>query len=107
MGYINETTGNVGEYNIESTNTTDNVVEKIKEYELSFEDSEYLKENADNFGIKNLGIRNDSSSDVVVNVNNRPFTILVGSALNLPYIEMIKSVVFVSAGAKVSVRYVY
>ena len=54
MGYINETTGNVGEYNIESTNTTDNVVEKIKEYELSFEDSEYLKENADNFGIKNL-----------------------------------------------------
>lgn len=107
MGYINEVTGNVGEYNIDSTNTTDNVVDKIKEYELSFEDNGYLQENADNFGIKNLGIRNDSGNNVVVNINNRPFTILASSALNLPHIEMIKSIVFETSGAKVCVRYVY
>lgn len=107
MGFINEVTGNVGEYNIDSTNTTDNVVEKIKEYELSFEDNKYLQENADNFGIKNLGIRNDSGIDVIVGINNRPFTILAGTALNLPHIEMIKSVVFETSGAKVCVRYVY
>ena len=107
MGYINEATGNFGEYNVAATNTTDNVVEKIKEYELSFEDNGYLQENADNFGIKNLGIRNDSGNDVIVDINNRPFTILAGTALNLPHIEMIKSVVFKTSGAKVCVRYVY
>lgn len=107
MGYINEATGNFGEYNVAATNTTDNIVEKIKEYELSFDDSKYLEENAESFAIKNLGIRNDANSDIVVKVNGRPFTILAGTALNLPYIEMINSVVFATAGVKVSVRYVY
>lgn len=107
MGFINEVTGNVGEYNIDSTNTTDNVVEKIKEYELSFEDNGYLQDNANDFGIKNIGIRNDSGNDVIVNINSRPFTILAGTALNLPHIEMIKNVVFKTSGAKVCVRYVY
>ena len=37
MGYINEATGNFGEYNVAATNTTDNVVEKITRSLNSFE----------------------------------------------------------------------
>lgn len=107
MRNIHQTTGRFGEYNINSTNTTDNVVNKIKEYELSFNDSDYLKELKEDFMLKNIGIRNASTSDIIVSVNNRPFTILVGAALNLPYLEMIESIVFKTSGAMVSIRYVY
>ena len=107
MASLYETTGKFGEYNIASTNTTDNVVDKIKDYELTFSDNEYLLNLKEKFKIKNIGIKNMSNSDIIVKINERPVMITANSSFNLPYVEFIESVVFSTVGANVSIRYVY
>lgn len=93
--------GTVGEYIVESSNTTDNIVDKIKEYELSLVDSV-----PSSFYIKQLGIL--PSAACTIKVNGRNFYTTKEIPLELGYNMMdVTKIVAQDEGVKLTIRYLY
>ena len=93
--------GTCGEYIVNSTNTTDNIIDKIKDYELSlgFKTPTPLI-------IKKIGIKVDK--DCILNINKRTFTLEANSTLEFGYnVFDITSIVAQTQGVKIIVRYLY
>lgn len=94
--------GICGEYIIESTNTTDNIVDKIKKYEMQFSSNNLPTP----FVIKKIGILVEA--DCTVKINGRPFIIKQDSPLEIGYNIMdIFSIVSDTSNVKLTVRYLY
>lgn len=91
-----------GEFDINETTTTDNVVQLIKEYEVGLG----LNKVPDNFTIRKLGIKVNSACDV--EINGRDFSIDEHSPLEFAYDSIkVNSIVFKQAGVQAVIRYMY
>ena len=94
--------GICGEYIVNSTNTIDNLVDKIKEYELELSTDTLPSP----FILKKIGIKADS--DCIVKINNRNFTIKENEALEIGYgLCNICNVVAQTDGVGLTIRYLY
>lgn len=90
-----------GEFDIAGT-TSENVVQAIKEYELSLG----LNKVPENFVIRKLGVKVDAACDV--EVNGRDFSINEKEPLEFAYDSIkINSLVFKTTGINAVVRYMY
>jgi hypothetical protein len=95
--------GTCGEYIVGSTNTTDNIINNIKEYELGLGANITLPSP---FIIKKIGIKADSECSI--SLNGRNFTIEANDTLELGYnVFDVKSIVAQTEGVKLIIRYLY
>lgn len=93
--------GTCGEYIVNSSNTVDNIINKIKDYEAR------LGVNPPNpFIIKKIGIKVDKNC--VLNINKRTFNLEANSTLEFGYnVFDITSIIAQTQGVKIIVRYLY
>jgi hypothetical protein len=90
-----------GEFDILGT-TTDNVVQSIKEYEISLG----LNPVPERFLIRKLGVKVDAACEV--EVNGRAFSVTPQEPLEFGYDSIkVESLVFKTPGVNVVVRYMY
>lgn len=95
--------GTCGEYIVERTNVVDDIVNDIKNYELSLGLSIILSHP---FIIKKIGIK--ASKGCNININDRSFTIEENGTLEFGYnVFDIKSIVAQTEGVKLTIRYLY
>ena len=95
--------GTCGEYIIDSTNTTDDIIDKIKEYELSLDSNIVLPSP---FIIKKIGIR--PNSDSAIKLNGRVFNIKGNETLEFGYNYFdITSIIAQTEGVQLVIRYLY
>ena len=94
--------GTCGEYIVESTNTTDNVVEKIREYEGGLG----LNTIPSPLVIKKIGIK--VSAECVLKINGRNFNIEENGTIEFGYnVCNILSIIAQTEGVKLIIRYLY
>lgn len=90
-----------GEFIISST-TSDNVVEAIKEYELTLN----LNKVPECFVLRKLGIK--VGADCTIKINGRPFTLSEKETIEFGYDSIkVDSIVFETAGINAVIRYMY
>ena len=90
-----------GEFDILGT-TADNVVQAIKEYEISLG----LNAVPERFLIRKLGVKVDAACEV--EVNGRPFSVTAQEPLEFGYDSIkVESLVFKTPGINAVVRYMY
>lgn len=95
--------GICGEYIVDSTNITDDIIDKIKEYELSLNLNTTLPSP---FIIKKIGIRPNKNS--VVKLNGRVFNIKGNEALEFGYDCFdITSIICQTEDVELTIRYLY
>jgi hypothetical protein len=96
--------GICGEYIVENTNTVDDIVDKIKEYELSLGMNNALSHS---FVIKKIGIK--SNSDCTIKLNgNRLFNLKKNEPLEFAYnVFYVTSLIAQTQGVKLIIRYLY
>jgi hypothetical protein len=95
--------GTCGEYIVDSTNITDDIINNIKEYELGLGSNIALPSP---FIIKKIGIKADSECSI--KLNGRNFTIEPNGTLEFGYnVFDIKSIVAQTEGVKLTIRYLY
>lgn len=95
--------GTCGEYIVGSTNVTDNIIDKIKQYELSLNLNTTLPSP---FIIKKIGIRVDT--DCAIELNGRVFNIKGNEALEFGYDYFdITSIICQTEGVELTIRYLY
>lgn len=93
---------NCGELIIESSSTTDNIVDLIKDYEVSLA----LNDIPDPFSVNKLGIK--CSAECILNINGRDFTVDKDDTIEFGYDTIeITDVTPKTEGAKLIVRYMY
>jgi hypothetical protein len=94
--------GTCGEYIVESTNTTDNVVEKIREYEVGLGFATIPSP----LVIKKIGIK--VSAECILKINGRDFNLEANGTLEFGYnVCDIRSIVAQTEGVKLTIRYLY
>lgn len=94
--------GTCGEYIVESTNTTDNVVEKIREYEVGLGFNTIPSP----FIIKKIGIK--VSAECILKINGRDFNLEENGTLEFGYnVCDIRSIIAQTKGVKMTIRYLY
>jgi hypothetical protein len=94
--------GTCGEYIVESTNTTDNVVEKIREYEVGLG----LNTVPSPLVIKKIGIK--VSAECILKINGRDFNLEANGTIEFGYnVCDIRSIVAQTEGVKLTIRYLY
>lgn len=95
--------GVCGEYTIGSTNSTDNIINSIKEYELGLRKNVILPSP---FIIKKIGIK--VNKECSIKLNGRTFTIESNGVLEFAYgMFDITSIVVQTEGVKLIIRYLY
>lgn len=95
--------GTCGEYIVDVTNTTDNIVDKIKEYELTLNPNIML---SSPFIIKKIGIK--ANSDSAIKINGRVFNVKENEVLEFGYDCFdITSIVSQTKGTELIIRYLY
>lgn len=91
-----------GEFDITSTNTEDNIVQKIKEQEIALN----LNDVPENFVIRKLGIKVSAACDVAI--NGRDFSVNEKEPLEFGYDAIkVNSIVFRKSGVTATIRYMY
>ena len=94
--------GICGEYVVNSTNTTDDIINEIKDYETELA----LNTLPSSFEIKKIGIK--ANGECVLKLNGRPFIIEANDVLEFGYnVFKIKSIVAQTEGVKLTIRYLY
>lgn len=95
--------GTCGEYIVNSTNTTDDIIDKIKEYEVGLSSNVVLPSP---FIIKKIGIK--ANNECSIQLNGRTFVIEANSTLEFGYnVFDIRSIVLQTEGVKLTIRYLY
>ena len=95
--------GTCGEYIINSTNTTDDIADKIRDYELGLGSNVAL---LSPFVIKKIGIK--ANSECSIKLNGRSFVIEANNTLEFGYnVFDIISIVAQTEGVKLTIRYLY
>lgn len=90
-----------GEYDIMGT-STDDIVQKIKEYELSLG----LNAVPERFFLRKLGVRVDTACEV--EVNGRAFSVIPDEPLEFGYESIkVEKLIFRTPGVNAIVRYMY
>lgn len=93
--------GTCGEIIIDSTNSTDDIIEKIKDYEKSIGITLPSR-----FVIKKIGIKVEN--DCEVKINNKSFHLSANEPLEFGYdVWDIKNIVAVTEEVKMVIRYLY
>lgn len=93
--------GTCGEYIVNSSNTVDNIVDKIKSYELSLG-----VKTPSPLVIKKIGIKVDK--ECVLKINKRNFNLEANGVLEFGYnVFDITSIIAQTQGVKIIVRYLY
>lgn len=96
--------GTCGEYIVNSTNTTDDIINKIKEYELSLGGVNSL---TSPFTIRKIGIKSESDCTIKIN-RNRLFTLKKNEPLEFAYnVFDVTSLIAQTQGVKLTIRYLY
>lgn len=94
--------GTVSEYIVNSSNTTDNIVDLIKAQEM--QQSPSLVPN--NFLLKKLGILSDTDGSIYI--NNKLLTLIKNQSLELGYgLSDVYSIKANTSGMKLIIRYLY
>ena len=94
--------GTVGEYTVASSNTTDDIIDLIKTYELSCNPTLVPKI----FKIKKLGILSTAGGEI--DINGKTFTLIKNQSLEFGYgVIDIVSIKCKTAGLKLIIRYLY
>lgn len=94
--------GTCGEYIIDSTNTTDDIINKIKEYESGLG----LNTLPTPFIIKKIGIK--ANGECSIKLNGRTFVIEANGTLEFGYnVFDVKSIIAQTEGVKLTIRYLY
>lgn len=95
--------GTCGEYIIDSTNATEDIADKIREYELKLGSNIAL---LSPFVIKKIGIK--ANSECSIKLNGRTFIIEANGTLEFGYnVFDIMSIVAQTEGVKLTIRYLY
>jgi hypothetical protein len=95
--------GTCGEYIVSSTNTTDDIINNIKEYESGLGVNIALPSP---FIIKKIGIK--TNNECLISLNGRNFIIEANSTLEFGYnVFDVKSIVSQTEGVKLTIRYLY
>lgn len=90
-----------GEYDIMGT-STDDIVQKIKEYELNLG----LNAVPERFFLRKLGVRVDAACEV--EVNGRAFSVIPDEPLEFGYESIkVEKLIFKTPGVNAIVRYMY
>lgn len=90
-----------GEFDIAGT-TADEIVQKIKEYELGLG----LNKVPEKFFLRKLGVKVDAACEV--EVNGRAFSVLPQEPLEFGYDSIkVESLIFKTSGVNAIVRYMY
>lgn len=93
--------GTCGEYIVAATNSTDEIVEQIKEYEKAL--TEYIPSP---FIIRKIGIKTDIECTLII--NGREFIIDQNGVLEFGYdMFNVTSIVAQTEGANLKIRYLY
>lgn len=94
--------GTCGEYIVASTNTTDNIVDLIKQNEVDL-GFKYLP---NPFILKKIGIKSDSTCKI--EINKHAFELSPNDSLEIGYNMMdISSIKSQNSGVKLIIRYLY